>query len=164
MKWIPVTERLPDEERYYHTKGSHMCCYWHDDSKMFDLKRVTHWLDESSTSIEEDFKEYMIEARDLFVMEINEQEWNTKLRTSAEDLLICFDQMRERLLSTSIPSSSVIGENEAIGERKFTLKEALDIWEAAEDWIYETTSEMVIEPTKLPNRQQYFKDTFGIDI
>ncbi len=48
----------------------------------------------------ESFEDYMRNSRNEFVMEINRQEWNTKLRTTAEDLLICFDQMRERLLKT----------------------------------------------------------------
>lgn len=45
----------------------------------------------------EEFAQYTMEARNSFVASIEEQEWNTKLRTAAEDLLICFDQMRERL-------------------------------------------------------------------
>lgn len=45
------------------------------------------------------FEDFMSNSRDAFVKEINEQEWNTKLRTTAEDILICFDQMRERIIN-----------------------------------------------------------------
>lgn len=45
----------------------------------------------------EDFKQYLSEARDRFCKKINEQNWNTELRTEAENILIAFDQMRERL-------------------------------------------------------------------
>lgn len=54
--------------------------------------------------MEDGFIEYMTNARNEFTNEINVQRWNGELRTAAEDLLICFDQMRERLLSrTTIP-------------------------------------------------------------
>lgn len=43
------------------------------------------------------FEEYMTNSRNAFIKEVGEQEWNTKLRTTAEDIIICFDQMRERL-------------------------------------------------------------------
>lgn len=33
------------------------------------------------------------QQRDLFTLAINEQSWNTEMRTSAESLLIMYDQM-----------------------------------------------------------------------
>lgn len=52
----------------------------------------------------DNFMMYVMATRDSFVKAIDEQKWDTLLRTKAEDLLICFDQMRERLHSESIPS------------------------------------------------------------
>lgn len=45
----------------------------------------------------DEFDNYIGEARDQFVVAVENQEWDVKLRTEAEDLLIAFDQMRERL-------------------------------------------------------------------
>jgi hypothetical protein len=45
------------------------------------------------------FIDYILEARDQFVRAINEQQWDTALRTEAENILIAYDQMRERLSS-----------------------------------------------------------------
>lgn len=59
-----------------------------------------------------------------------------------------------RELRVKMPSS-VTGESEAIGERKFTLKEAIDIWKACYDWNHDPES---------PDNKEYFKQTFGIDI
>lgn len=50
------------------------------------------------------FKEYLSNTRDEFVKEINAQEWNIKLRTTAEDLLIAFDQLRDKYTTQSNPS------------------------------------------------------------
>lgn len=46
--------------------------------------------------MEETFIEYLTQARADFVKEVNEQEWNTKLRTSAESFLIAYDQLVSR--------------------------------------------------------------------
>ena len=48
----------------------------------------------------EDFDNYIVLARDEFVKEVNKQDWNTKLRMTAENLLIAYDQMRQRLIKT----------------------------------------------------------------
>ena len=48
--------------------------------------------------VEDGFIEYMTNARNEFVNDINKQGWRTALRLTAENFLICFDQMRERLL------------------------------------------------------------------
>ena len=46
--------------------------------------------------MEETFTEYLTQARVDFVKEVNEQEWDTKLRTSAESFLIAYDQLAAR--------------------------------------------------------------------
>ena len=46
---------------------------------------------------EPSFLEYLQDARKEFVDLINSQEWNAKLRTGCEDLLIAFDQMYDKL-------------------------------------------------------------------
>lgn len=43
------------------------------------------------------FDEYLGEARDRFVRKIREQDWNTPLRTEAENILIAYDQARHKL-------------------------------------------------------------------
>ena len=48
----------------------------------------------------EDFDNYVVLARDEFVKEVNKQDWNTQLRMTAENLLIAYDQMRQRLTKT----------------------------------------------------------------
>lgn len=45
------------------------------------------------------FMGYITEARDEFVLTIQQQEWNTEMRTAAEDILIAYDQMKQRLLT-----------------------------------------------------------------
>ena len=45
----------------------------------------------------ETFADYMGNARNKFVNAIQQQKWNTELRTSAEDILIAYDQMRKRI-------------------------------------------------------------------
>lgn len=48
-----------------------------------------------------DFEKYLSAERDAFVIAINSNDWNTKVRTAAEDFLICFDQLRERVQSSN---------------------------------------------------------------
>ena len=48
------------------------------------------------------FLEYISAAREQFVTAINNQEWNTQMRVEAENLLIAYDQMREKLSSQGI--------------------------------------------------------------
>jgi hypothetical protein len=50
-----------------------------------------------STIPTETFADYMGNARNKFVNDIQQQKWNTELRTSAEDILIAYDQMRKRI-------------------------------------------------------------------
>jgi hypothetical protein len=45
---------------------------------------------------EKEFDAYCTEARDAFCNAINGQKWNSGLRTEAENILICFDQLRDR--------------------------------------------------------------------
>lgn len=44
-----------------------------------------------------EFLKYVDEARDEFVSFIRSMEWRNDLRTHVDSLLICFDQMKERL-------------------------------------------------------------------
>ena len=53
------------------------------------------------TAEDVEFLEYVKESRDLFCNEILSTPWNPKLRTICDELLICFDQMRERLVATA---------------------------------------------------------------
>jgi hypothetical protein len=65
----------------------------------------------------------------------------------------------EIFLKTYEPVDSSIQEGE---ERMFTLEEALEIWEASGEWEYRKNSGSV--PTTALNKQEYFKDKFGIDL
>ena len=44
----------------------------------------------------QDFLKYTTEARDKFCRYIKSLDWNTEMRTSVDDLLICFEQLKER--------------------------------------------------------------------
>lgn len=44
-----------------------------------------------------EFEDYIGDARDAFVNDVNNQDWNTKMRTASESILICFDQMADRI-------------------------------------------------------------------
>lgn len=47
--------------------------------------------------MDEGFKQYLTQARDNFVRAVNEQKWDSALRLEAENLLVAFDQMRDKL-------------------------------------------------------------------
>ncbi len=49
------------------------------------------------TEADEDFLLAVRNTRNAFVNAVNIQDWNTELRTAAEDILIMYDQMREKL-------------------------------------------------------------------
>jgi len=53
---------------------------------------------------EETFEEYLGNARSEFIEAVDAQEWNNLLRTEAENILIAYDQMRERLFPTTPPA------------------------------------------------------------
>jgi hypothetical protein len=67
-----------------------------------------------------DFLEYCTDERNAICDYINSLEWSTELRTKVESLLICFDQMKERLKPIS-PTEAQRGEGvesaEAIWEK-----------------------------------------------
>lgn len=52
-----------------------------------------------SLGTEGTFEDYIKFARNKFVKYINAQEWDNKFRTESEDILIAFDQMREKLFN-----------------------------------------------------------------
>lgn len=66
-----------------------------------------------------DFDEYIREERDAFVLAINEAPWNTKQRTQAENLLIAYDQMRDKLQAAS--GSDAVEFAEFIGREGLKL-------------------------------------------
>lgn len=41
------------------------------------------------------FNDYLTHSRAQFVKKVNEQDWNTQLRTAAESFVIAFDQLKE---------------------------------------------------------------------
>lgn len=80
--------------------------------------------------------------------------------TSTSEGLIDFLFNCKRLKIASLSE----GE-EAIGERKFSLKEALDIWEAGRKYGVDQVKEYHGAISfDLPDKQEYFKLTFNIDI
>lgn len=54
-------------------------------------------MKEKEAKTAQDFDLYIVEARNRFVDKINQQEWRTELRTEAENLLVAYDQMREKI-------------------------------------------------------------------
>lgn len=64
------------------------------DSWLYHCEAVPFVLNDSI-----EFDKYLSESRECFVRSINIQEWNRKMRTVSESLLIAFDQAQERLRS-----------------------------------------------------------------
>jgi hypothetical protein len=48
----------------------------------------------------ETFEDYLKEARNDFCAKINEQDWNTELRTASESFLIAYDQVVDKYLQS----------------------------------------------------------------
>lgn len=69
------------------------------------IKDKDEWLNEvrgeENKSEVEEFLNCVNKTRDKFVITIDRQDWNTQMRTAAEDLLIIYDQMKERLASSN---------------------------------------------------------------
>lgn len=61
------------------------------------LHEAKYELPISKADDDAQFKQYVRRERDAFVRFINELEWNRPLRTACENLLIAYDQMRDRL-------------------------------------------------------------------
>lgn len=81
--------------------------FWINRQISYTEEMFKKWLDEIPQSFHkqvhndwEEFDKAVGEERDKFVIDVNKQEWNTKLRCSAENILIMYDQMRERLKPT----------------------------------------------------------------
>jgi len=85
-----------------------------------------------------EFEDYMGSERDNFVNEINNQKWDTKMRTAAESLLICFDQMANRLAGYSAHPPATAGMEEAVSSIAPT---DLRIKEKAEEFLNEYASD-----------------------
>lgn len=101
---------------------------------------------------EETFDQFIGNERDTFVKAINEQEWNTQMRTAAESLLIAYDQMRARLNisnSTGVKSKDEMkdkivelqAEIQRLRESRSKVKEVQGRAEY-DDLIYETYREI----------------------
>jgi len=80
-----------------------------------------------------EFEDYMGSERDNFVNEINNQKWDTKMRTAAESLLICFDQMANRLAGYAAHPPAPAGMEEAvmIEAIQYALN-LIDLWGAGQ--------------------------------
>lgn len=64
---------------------------------------IAHPIEAAGEQVEETFEDYIRNTRAEFIDKVAEQEWNTELRTAAENILLCFDQMRKRLESATHP-------------------------------------------------------------
>lgn len=72
-----------------------------------DFKKVVHELSSilqlknkaEATGDEAEFDDYCVATKDDFTNFINTLEWDNKLRTKVENLIICFDQMMQRLIN-----------------------------------------------------------------
>jgi len=49
----------------------------------------------------ETFEDYLKEARNQFCAKINEQEWNTEMRTASESFIIAYDQVVDKYLKSN---------------------------------------------------------------
>lgn len=67
------------------------------DGKDSDMKDVLKRKEESTPEAGS-FEQYLSSTRNKFVNAVRNQEWNTELRVEAEDMLIAFDQLRERYI------------------------------------------------------------------
>ena len=69
----------------------------------------------SGMRCEPEFIEYINKSRAAFVKHIHGMKWDAKFRTAVDDLLICFDQMKNRL-SESSPAGAAEGASEGMAE------------------------------------------------
>jgi hypothetical protein len=64
-------------------------------------RSVAEWIEKNvlvrAADDDKQFKQYVRRERDAFVRFINDLEWNRPLRTACENLIIAYDQMKERL-------------------------------------------------------------------
>ena len=73
----------------------------------------------SGMRCEPEFIEYINKSRAAFVKHIHGMKWDAKFRTAVDDLLICFDKMKNRL-SESSPAGAAEGASEGMaGAVKF---------------------------------------------
>lgn len=102
-----------------------------------ELKEV-FWLDESSPSpaamVEQPFFDYISSTRETFVKEVDYQMWSSPLRTSAESLLIAYDQMAERLKPTGLVERGEVKAKAVIDEIRKIVERANDLAEQERDY------------------------------
>lgn len=65
---------------------------------------------EQSEPLPDSFESYMSEARDEFILAIKNVERSNFLLTAVDSFLICFDQMRDKLVAASIVSEATDAE------------------------------------------------------
>lgn len=84
-------------------EGFSIVLFYHQKGKYINLRQ-----DEKLNQYEsrDDFEEYIIIERRLFVRDVRRQKWNQPLRTSAENLLIAYDQMFFKIIKTPIHENS----------------------------------------------------------
>lgn len=66
----------------------------------------------SSSAMEEaqEFQNYVYESRRDFVLKVKQQDWDVDMRTAVDDILICFDQMANRLEKAKAALSAPVSE------------------------------------------------------
>ena len=88
----------------------------------------------SGMRCEPEFIEYINKSRAAFVKHIHGMKWDAKFRTAVDDLLICFDKMKNRL-SESSPAGAAEGASEGMAEA-LTVQAVIDwmnTWEQLRD-------------------------------
>lgn len=116
LRWVKASERLPEDWRRNIVARNNANCSVYsmpDASGAWTpwQKENVEWLEEfesipSSEAAKDlvEFDKYITATRDEFVRKFWDMYPNAEKRVVAEDLLICFDQMRERLHQYSQPS------------------------------------------------------------
>lgn len=115
-------------------------------------------------TVDGSFEDFMRNARNEFVDEINEQKWNTKLRTTAEDFLICFDQMRAKI--ESIPKGTVdesAKENE-LEEKIMKIEQIIDEIEIDSERLFSSSDvrKAAIKIISLLSKQSHIDESKGL--
>lgn len=118
-KWEQGKEATPvDEKGAYNWTNELVLEFakqYRFSSSRISIENFMRELEENPTPIKESieevtFEEYMRNAREKFLIDIHNQPWNNEMRTAAEDFLICFDQMREKLLAAASTDKGNEGE------------------------------------------------------
>lgn len=123
-----------------------------DNKVSIDLH--TESEDVSKYHKEETFSDFMRNSRDAFVKAVIEHKWDLKLRTAADSLLICFDQMRAKIEATPTPQSieqTIIRFGKYLAEQGWKPYSE-NAWENSEDDTASTETIVTDFLTTLPNQ------------